>query len=298
MRWILISSLGAILPPTLIDLLPNHGFTRSFFSDFRQHYTAGAPTDVSDEMRRLLESVFLNPEASLNNEHVERLELAVGLAPEALTYGTVRNLWGAKLFYPYLFHYEDANDVKMGQMRFGQESLTQNQLKSRSASDYAENSILSEDAKKFALAREISMVKTPVFKFTATQGYVILGFASYAVYKLRNFPARKLIKFPLLGGVFGFIAGLHVLLRDAVRNHFAAKADKSACDFGVNFAKGGVEYYEKQLNRHIALRELHPNGKKIYNMKGDFIQGWIRAYRYRPISQRLKCCREKLLEYK
>ncbi len=47
--------------------------------------------------------------------------------------------------------------------------------------------------------------------------------------------------------------------------------DEAACQLGPSYARGGVEFYDKMLQRHIALREMLPDGKgkTLFNLKGE-----------------------------
>jgi hypothetical protein len=54
--------------------------------------------------------------------------------------------------------------------------------------------------------------------------------------------------------------------------------DEAAAGLSESYAQGGVEFYDKMLQRHIALRELLPEnkGKKLYNLKGESFPGLLR----------------------
>ena len=45
--------------------------------------------------------------------------------------------------------------------------------------------------------------------------------------------------------------------------------DEAACQIGPSYARGGVEFYDKLLQRHIALREMLPDGNRLFNLKGE-----------------------------
>ena len=54
--------------------------------------------------------------------------------------------------------------------------------------------------------------------------------------------------------------------------------DKAAAGVSPEYSQGGVEYYNKILQRNVAIREFQgETGRSLYTGKGDVIQGIIRV---------------------
>ena len=73
------------------------------------------------------------------------------------------------------------------------------------------------------------------------------------------------------------------------------QSDRQVCAMGPEYCRGGMEYYDRMLQRHLALRELMPDGKgkKLFNAVGNLNEGLI-WNKYMPISSRKAICEEVL----
>lgn len=134
--------------------------------------------------------------------------------------------------------------------------------------------ILSEKAQIFAIAREISYinsVKLFLDTFYTSSIFVLM-------YGLANNLNRKfgLYSRPLalrgcmysIVGFFGF--GLYSFLIDFTQNQFDMQIDRDLCEKNEIFAEGGKEFYEKIVERNIALRKLlGPYGERKYSALGN-----------------------------
>ena len=102
-------------------------------------------------------------------------------------------------------------------------------------------------------------------------------------------PIYRLAMYQLVGGIMAFSA---VFMKDVIQYNLESVLDNKACSLGIGYARGGVEYYDKQLKNHIALRTLMPDnkGQKLYNLKGDTWTSLFRPYKQTPITQRKEEC--------
>ena len=73
--------------------------------------------------------------------------------------------------------------------------------------------------------------------------------------------------------------------------------DENTSRISESYAKGGVEYYTKIMQRNVALRELSLNGKTLYNLKGEEVYEYIRL-RNKPFGERKQICEQILLNFK
>ncbi|KAH8010236.1 hypothetical protein HPB51_026288 [Rhipicephalus microplus] len=88
-------------------------------------------------------------------------------------------------------------------------------------------------------------------------------------------------------------ATVYIGFKDAMSQYWDKKADSVAASLGRDYVEGGVEYYEKLLQRNRALRELlGDEGRKYYTSKGN-IDRIIRSDHV-PITHRLEGLKNRL----
>ena len=159
--WIGISGLAALY----------HVSTHWFFLDqvksLYQSYTNGFRTKIRAEMLELVNEVTKHME--LNDEEVASLGIFV-LESLSEPYG-----WGelgrnGLVGFPEWFQYKSTTEVPLEKMRIGmaatgseQYKLSEGQIDSDSGRLFAESLVLSDNAKRFALAREIERTKMQPF---------------------------------------------------------------------------------------------------------------------------------------
>ena len=161
---------------------------------------------------------------------------------------------------------------------------------------------MSDDAKRFAIAREVERAKANYY-FTngiIMPSMILIGylFSRFANKKAMLFKRPPIVRFVMYGIVASVVTFLAVVIEDMNTYYIEGNLDHRTCRLGINYAKGGVEYYENQLKRHITLRSLLPDngGKNVYNLHGDQWPPLIRGYKYRPITQRKQECM-KIFDY-
>jgi hypothetical protein len=159
--------------------------------------------------------------------------------------------------------------------------------------------ILSDDAKRFAIAREIERAKTMSYLTNGAILPLLIGVGyliSRTVNKMFNLlkgPPR--IRLKMYGMVVPIVAYASVFLEDLNSYYLEGILDSRTCMLDISYAKGGVEYYDKQLNSNIAMRALNRvNGKDVYNLHGNPWPSLFRPYKYRFPTLRKQMCKEIL----
>jgi hypothetical protein len=179
-------------------------------------------------------------------------------------------------------------------MQFGLKPFSQDQL---DVKHFLENLILSDEAKKFLIARELfrgikcrhfTEAFFPIFVLAATVPG-LARFFNYSGLKQKPF----LIRLAAITFASFFVLSGYLLVIDAWRKRGEQVVDDAACQLGPAYARGGVEFYNKMLLRHIALRELMPDGKgkKLYNLKGENYPPLLRS-KHIPFAKRRENCRD------
>uniref|UniRef100_A0A2S2PNH4 Transmembrane protein n=2 Tax=Schizaphis graminum TaxID=13262 RepID=A0A2S2PNH4_SCHGA len=89
---------------------------------------------------------------------------------------------------------------------------------------------------------------------------------------------------------------LWFLIRSATENFYQKKADEKLCNFGEEYIKGGIEYYEILIQRNLALRNILPNGENMYSKEGNQIE-FISELSELPLTYRKRYLENRLKNY-
>merc|ERR1712226_1181326 len=163
---------------------------------------------------------------------------------------------------------------------------------------FRQSMILSDDAKKFALALELARVQVrPQYSLAILNSCWIL--LTYNVAKLIN---KKLDMFnkkkpPIMRGMLYLgIAPMTVcsffLWKDFILRFTERKAVREAASLGPQYSRGGEEYYSKLLLRNKCLKVLEPEQSK-FTLDGELYQGVLRTKRVPLMELRALCTEAK-----
>lgn len=157
--------------------------------------------------------------------------------------------------------------------------------------------VLTENEKIFAIIKAI--LESDNYKITLDSVYpfmtMLLVYTSAnklnSKLKLlaRPFIVRAVI-YTLLS-VFGY--GLYSFCKDFTQVQIESEIDKQLAEMGPEFARAGVEYYAKLLQKNIAIRELTNDNE--YSSKGNF--NYLLRQRSMPLTLRKKFFELKAQEY-
>lgn len=149
--------------------------------------------------------------------------------------------------------------------------------------------VLSENAQKYAIAREIKMCDTPKRILDIAFSSFCM-FLTYAAAKIGNERYNYLTKprglrytyYSLVGLLF---YGNYIFMKDVMQVYYESKIDEELKKESQIFAKGGKEFYSCILNRNIALRNIMgKEGTSKYTVFGNE-NYWFRQ-RHLPLVQR------------
>ena len=273
--WIGLSALGA-----LYQVAP-HWFFLNQVKSIYQSYSKGFKAPVRSELLKLLNEVV--NEMNLSDEEVDHLSVYIVNMTEPYGWGELGK--ESLIGLPDYFHYESVADVPLERMRIGESHgsgdenilLTGSQIESEHGRMFSSNLVLSDKAKKFAMAREIERTRQiphmthAVFSFS----FILLLYNSARIVNKR---AELMTKPPIMRG-FMYISLLptfiltYCLSKDTYNRQVDKELDRLTAAIGPDYAAGGEEYYSKIMARNVALRELQgESGKSKYNRHGDIIQ--------------------------
>ncbi|XP_070694479.1 transmembrane protein 177 [Pempheris klunzingeri] len=151
--------------------------------------------------------------------------------------------------------------------------------------------VFSPEAQKFAIAREVARLQSGGPVMSAAVAPLCLG--GVWVYSVVLKQMLKLHTGPVLirGGVNVVALGLGVvsyyLTSDAVSHWIDFSSDRQAAGVSRDYAKGGVEFYDKILSRNKILRSLMgPKGQDIYAPSGNLFPAHLLQLKHASYTSR------------
>ncbi|KAK5861391.1 hypothetical protein PBY51_022793 [Eleginops maclovinus] len=161
--------------------------------------------------------------------------------------------------------------------------------------------VLSHDAQKFAIAREVARLQSGGPVLNAAVAPVCLGgvwVSSVLMKQLFGLHSGPLI---LRGCVNILALGLGAvsffLASDSVRSWIDYSSDRRAAGVSKVYAKGGVEFYDKILSRNKTLRSLMgQKGVEMYAPSGNLFPANLLQLKHTPYTARRKGILQLLAE--
>jgi len=159
-------------------------------------------------------------------------------------------------------------------------------------------SMLSTNAQKFAIAREILLIQAEE-PYSNSLRLALITAVFWTLYNTmsrrfklreRSVTIRRIFcsVFVLLGAI------LWIGIKDHQSYHLDGQVDKALCGLGIEYIRGGQEFYKKILDRNKAIRSLlGKDGEKTYTVYGNE-QTSLRLP-HMPLSQRRQYCDTYLL---
>ena len=137
--------------------------------------------------------------------------------------------------------------------------------------------VLSEKAIKFSIAREIKRAESFILGVHLLMSWFLLT-TYHVIVKTINHHLN-LHPLPLRFRMFSYflVGSCHLLVYFSMKSKsdvmFELQLDDEVARINSDFADGGIEYYEKEQQRHLAYRALLPKnkGEKKFNRNGDII---------------------------
>ncbi|XP_069010866.1 transmembrane protein 177 [Embiotoca jacksoni] len=151
--------------------------------------------------------------------------------------------------------------------------------------------VFSLEAQKFAIAREVARLQSggPVLS-AAVAPFCLSGVWVYSVvlkqvFGLHGGPA--LLRGAANALALGIGAISYFLTSDAVSQWIDNSSDRRAAGVSRDYAKGGVEFYDKILSRNKTLRSLMgQKGEEMYAPSGNLFPAHILQLKHMPYTSR------------
>lgn len=151
--------------------------------------------------------------------------------------------------------------------------------------------VFSPEAQKFAIAREVARLQAGGPVVSAAVAPVCLGgvwvysVVLKQVFSLHAGPA--LFRWAVNTVALGLGAMSYFLTSDAVSQWIDYTTDRQAASVSRDYAKGGVEFYDKILSRNRTLRSLMgPKGEEMYAPCGNLFPAHLLQLKHTPYTAR------------
>ncbi|XP_037068998.1 transmembrane protein 177-like [Pollicipes pollicipes] len=269
-------------------LLP-HGFFIEKYKRFLQAYKDGLPVPLSPQLRRHVDAVL--DDAAVDAEERQQLRFFTAFGADPAHAGETGLRWGAVVGLPQTFAFANAEDVAASGFVVGGQKVA---WQSREGALLSHGLCLSPAGQRFAIARELSLARA---SHVYADGAIGTGafFVTYSLGRATNrrmgFAQRPLVlRLMLYTLVSLFGIALWTTVTDLVQHYRDSQADQAAAQLGATYAWGGVEFYEKMLERNRALRRLLGDaGERQYSAYGNELY-MLRTPRM-PVTERLETLR-------
>lgn len=197
---------------------------------------------------------------------------------------------------PFYFDYRKEKHINIDELTFyGDQAPNWNSDQGKS---FIKNLVLSDEAKKYAIAESIHVGKSKENLLRCLSPLVasILSVLSYFKFNYLLNDSKKLTKSAKtslsLFGSLCFCVIYFLLLKKLIDDYSRFVIDEFLRDLkDQNYIGGGFEYYYKKQKRNLAFRHfLGPEGHKDFRANGDFNVRFRRQY---PISEMIVKISEK-----
>ena len=192
---------------------------------------------------------------------------------------------------PYSFSYQNAADIDISKLISDYRIV--NNLDGINREKFLSLLVLSDNAKKFALARELKFITS---KYVHIDGLVPLACFGFGVISAAVMNRSQYFNITRTKPTFRFLVYTVIacfalqLNQQTLKSYFKdlhLSSDRDAAKMGKEYVMGGIEYTSKLLKRNKLLRELNgKTGEETYTPIGDEIPGYFSTDA--PISLRLK----------
>lgn len=208
--------------------------------------------------------------------------------------GFLTSRFGVLIGIPINFTYTDKSTVDKESIAINNEPVNWNREDSQQLID---SLILSDDAKKYAIAREILMSDGHNLTIQSLTSSIIAGtcygFTAHMNDSLNNWAKPRILRLSFYSIMAAFFWGLYTMQKDALIRYTESGVDEHLAQLGPAYVKGGHEFYDKIANRNAALRTLlGPSGQNLYTANGNDVI-WLRQKKL-PISYRKQFFGDKL----
>lgn len=278
---LLVGCGGVFSANIFYHVLPDHTYRKVY-----QAWHKGEPASLTEKLSNVFQEVLKDCAVSSSDNF--RAFAAFGFHPVGAGVPWLPS--GAQIGIPANFNSttDDPSGITNRTILINGEEV---EWDSESGTALRNSLVFSPDAQKFAIAREVVRLAAggPVIH-AAVAPACLAGACIYSVAlkQIFGFYAGSIISRACVN-VFAVGLGVisYVLASDALSQWLDYSSDRRAACLSSNYAKGGVEFYDKILTRNRTLRTLMgPKGEELYAPSGNLFPGHMLKLRHAPYTSR------------
>lgn len=187
---------------------------------------------------------------------------------DTLNIGSTKSRFGALIGVPASYAYDNATHIETDKIQLKCDSI---KWSTPDGQKLADALVLTEDEQIFGMARSILQVKSHKLLMTSMYAPSVL-FSVYTMGSLVNRRGNlyvrplglRLVLYSILS-LFGY--GVYSFLTDYTEVCYDTSIDKQLCDVGPEFVEAGVRFYQKLLQKNVAIRNLSQDNS--YTVTGN-----------------------------
>lgn len=268
-----------------------HGSLIDSVKDYYEHYSEDKPTVIRPKLQQLIEECMKDIGMSEEEKILTKCVIAnVYEQPRSYGYFYGKVFNRVLVLLPQFFNHQSEEDFDK---KNTSEAIPVRLDLSENSQDYRQfqsSLMLSDEAKKFAIARELQRSTKGYHRWEATMG-VIMVFTAYLVSRVVN-TQLKLHKGPRFTRMATYmtLAMTHFIMflynSKYMKNSQETEFDEAVARISKSYARGGVELYLKETARHLYIRQNVTNSD--FDRYGDKVP-WFGPYL--PLEKRMARCR-------
>ncbi|XP_046743889.1 transmembrane protein 177 [Diprion similis] len=246
-----------------------HSLFLDTYREVYQRYNKSYPVRVTAKIKKQFNAVLDDLEVP---DHIRGLIKPFIVNGFDLIHAGSTNLRsGVIIGIPLSFNYEELKDIDESTLVLEAKNVD---WKSAEGQNLLSSMLLSEEAKKFAIAQKVWRCQSHeiwmncIFPMVSTAfAYTIAHRANVLLDSFHHPPIFRICLYTFVGM---FSIATWAALKDFAAMQYDSECDEELCKLGKDYIKGGQEYYGKILQRNVALRSLLGDyGAKLYSVKGN-----------------------------
>jgi len=285
----MLLSFATVTAAHLRYLGPN-GYLIDYVKEFYQRYTDEKPTEVSPKLQKLVKECM--EDLALSDQEKLTTKFIIGnVYEQPKSFGYSHGHDGRVLvLLPQFFNYDSEEDLDKRSILEASPSMLELSEDSKEYTQFRNTFMLSDEAKKFAIARELQRGSKGGYRLEGYLG-VITVCANYITCRVIN-NGLKLLHGPFYRRLGSYLAfGLaHSLFfihsANILKNGGDKELDEATARINKSYASGGAEFYLRVTARHLCI---HQFGKKDeFDSYGDEVKRFLDPL---PLKERIAMCR-------
>lgn len=238
------------------------------YQELYQLYKDKCAVPVPENIERLFQEVVTDLEGQLAMKYVVKPFMTSEF--DIFNAGATYNRQGAIIGIPATFAYNSLEDVDQNKIMVGSRSV---EWGTKTGERLKYSLVLSDKAKKFAIAHEVLMSNTYQMWLKDFYPPLIL-FLAMKFSELYKEKFKLHLQPPVFRGAVYSVIGLFgyivwCLVYDRTNITYEMRTTKKLSEMGSDYVEGGIEYYSKVLERNKALRDLLPEGSSLFTVTGN-----------------------------